>query len=141
MKKSVNKNKLNTIINDIKLDIKKCINNIEYIENIMNLMKNSIENNIEKYKNYNIIDSHTIINDFIIIDQVYSLSYTIYNDCEIKRDKNGRIKELNYIPYAGDFNIGKYNDTYFFNRYQLDKNTFMKKNNNYIVRKHKIIEC
>ena len=141
MKKSVNKNKLNTIINDIKLDIKKCINNIEYIENIMNLIKNSIENNIEKYKNYNIIDSHTIINDFIIIDQVYSLSYTIYNDCEIKRDKNGRIKELNYIPYAGSFNIGKYNDTYFFNRYQLDKNTFMKKNNNYIVRKHKIIEC
>ena len=141
MKKSVNKNKLNTIINDIKLDIKKCINNIEYIENIMNLIKNSIENNIEKYKNYNIIDSHTIINDFIIIDQVYSLSYTIYNDCEIKRDKNGRIKELNYIPYAGSFNTGKYNDTYFFNRYQLDKNTFMKKNNNYIVRKHKIIDC
>ena len=139
MKKIINKTELKTIINDIKIDLNICIQNIEYRERVINLLENSIKNNIEKYKNYDIITSHEFINDFIQIDQVYSLSYTIYNDIQIIKKANGDIKQINYIPYAAYISIGKYNDNYFYNRYQIQENSFIEKNNKYIVRASKTL--
>ena len=139
MKKIINKTELKTIINDIKTDLNICIQNIEYRERVINLLENSIKNNIEKYKNYDIITSHEFINDFIQIAQVYSLSYTIYNDIQIIKKDNGDIKQINYIPYAAYISIGKYNDNYFYNRYQIQENSFIEKNNKYIVRASKTL--
>ena len=139
MKKIINKTELKTIINDIKTDLNICIQNIEYRERVINLLENSIKNNIEKYKNYDIITSHEFINDFIQIDPVYSLSYTIYNDIQIIKKVNGDIKQINYIPYAAYISIGKYNDNYFYNRYQIQENSFIEKNNKYIVRASKTL--
>ena len=134
MKKTVSKKELNEIINSMKLDFKFCIQNIEYREKVINLLENSIKNNIEKYRNYNIIDSHTMINDFIKIDSIYSLSYTIYSDAEVVRDKKGDIKKVNYIPFAGVCSIDTYNGNYFNNRYDLNNNSFIKMKYKYAVR-------
>lgn len=139
MKKIVSKIELNYIVSGIKADLLFCINNIEYREKIINLLENSIKNNIEKYKRYNIIDSHKIISDFIQIDDIYSLSYRIYNDIEIKRSNEGNIKNIIYKPYAASFGIYKYNCNYFYNNYSIDPNSFTEENNHYMVRKNKIV--
>lgn len=139
MNKTVSKKELSRIINDIEIDLNFCIQNIEYRENVIELLENSIKNKIKEYKNYDIISSHEFINDFIQIDQVYSISYTIYNDIQIIKNEYGKIKQINYIPYAAYINIGKYNDTYFYNRYQIKNNSFIEKDGKYIVRSSKTI--
>ena len=139
MKKIVNENKLNTLIDNIKVDFEFAIQNVEYRKNVINLLKSSIESNIEKHKQCDNIDSHAEISDFIQIDPNYNLTYVIYNDVEIIRDNSGYIKQINYIPYAGTVSFGKYRDN-FYNRYSLCEDSFMVINYKYIPRKHKVIE-